>query len=262
MPSPHRIPHLTAILLTATLLSACLRNNGSTPTSATPPPPVVNTMTVTVDSGPAAATGAINHAVCDRARSARPAARRNAPTSITCCSIPVLGACAWSGPCWRRAPSRSAAKPTRRATRSKNARPSAAARPGDRWPWPMSRLAGEVAAKLPVQIMDDTNAGAPPPATCGANGTLLNGVSGFGANGVLGVGVFAQDCGAACVNAATPLPVYYGCTAAGACTAENAGARRSGHEPGGRVCGRQQRPHHRHAELWSMPMATPRCKAN
>ena len=62
MPSPHRIPHLTAIMLTATLLSACLGNNGSTPTSATPPPPVVNTMTVTVDSGPAAAPGAINHA--------------------------------------------------------------------------------------------------------------------------------------------------------------------------------------------------------
>ena len=71
--------------------------------------------------------------------------------------------------------------------------------------------------------MDDTGAGAPPPALCGNNGTLINGVSGFNANGVLGVGVFAQDCGAACVNAATPLPVYYGCTsgAAGVCTAEN-----------------------------------------
>jgi hypothetical protein len=80
-------------------------------------------------------------------------------------------------------------------------------------------LAGESATKLPVQIMDDTNTGAP--AACGANGTLINGVSGFGANGVLGVGVFAEDCGAACVNPATPLPLYYGCTAAGVCTAEN-----------------------------------------
>jgi Protein of unknown function (DUF3443) len=82
-------------------------------------------------------------------------------------------------------------------------------------------LAGEIAAKLPVQVMDDTNAGAPPPATCGANGTLINGVSGFGANGVLGVGVFAEDCGAACVSPATPLALYYGCTTAGVCTAEN-----------------------------------------
>ncbi len=82
-------------------------------------------------------------------------------------------------------------------------------------------LAGETAAKLPVQVMDDTAAGAPPPPTCGAGGTLINGVSGFSANGVLGVGVFAQDCGEACVSAATPLPLYYGCTAAGVCTAEN-----------------------------------------
>jgi hypothetical protein len=82
-------------------------------------------------------------------------------------------------------------------------------------------LAGENAAKLPIQIMDDTLAGAPPPATCGANGTLIDGVSGFNANGVLGVGVFAQDCGAMCVSAAAPLPVYYGCTAAGVCSAEN-----------------------------------------
>jgi len=82
-------------------------------------------------------------------------------------------------------------------------------------------LAGESAAKLPVQVMDDTSAGAPPPATCGANGTLINGVSGFNANGVLGVGVFAQDCGPGCVNAASPAPIYYGCTTAGVCTAEN-----------------------------------------
>jgi hypothetical protein len=48
-------------------------------------------------------------------------------------------------------------------------------------------------------------------------------VAGFDANGVLGVGVFAQDCGDACANAATPLPVYYGCTSgsSGVCTAEN-----------------------------------------
>jgi hypothetical protein len=72
-----------------------------------------------------------------------------------------------------------------------------------------------------VQIMDDTNTGAPAPATCGANGTLINDVSGFGANGVFGVGVFAQDCGTACVGPTTPLPFYYGCTSAGACTAEN-----------------------------------------
>ncbi len=62
MKSPHRTAHFMAIMATAGLLGACLGNHSSTPTSATPPPTVVNTMTVTVDSGPAAAPGAINHA--------------------------------------------------------------------------------------------------------------------------------------------------------------------------------------------------------
>lgn len=56
-------------------------------------------------------------------------------------------------------------------------------------------VAGEEALKVPVQVMNDTNTGAAPPAICSANGTLINDVGGFGANGVLGVGVFAQDCG-------------------------------------------------------------------
>jgi hypothetical protein len=82
-------------------------------------------------------------------------------------------------------------------------------------------MAGESAPKVPVQILDDTASGASPPSTCGANGTLLNDVAGFGANGVFGVGVFKQDCGSACVSAATPLPIYYGCSTAGVCNAEN-----------------------------------------
>jgi hypothetical protein len=70
--------------------------------------------------------------------------------------------------------------------------------------------------------MDDAPmTGAPAPATCGANGALNNTVAGFGANGLLGVGVFAQDCGTACVNNGAQLAAYYGCTSAGVCTAEN-----------------------------------------
>jgi hypothetical protein len=83
-------------------------------------------------------------------------------------------------------------------------------------------LAGEVAAKLPVQVMDDTNTNAPPPASCGANGSVHNDVPTVLANGILGVGVFAQDCGAGCASPAAPTNSnYYGCTAAGVCTAEN-----------------------------------------
>src|ERR1700675_2199841 len=49
-------------ILAAALLAACLGNKSTSGVGVTPPPPVVNTVTITVDSGPAAATGQFNHA--------------------------------------------------------------------------------------------------------------------------------------------------------------------------------------------------------
>src|SRR6202163_1911093 len=60
--SPIRIPHYVACMLTASLLSACIGGKGSAITSGAPPPPVGHTMAVIGDTGPAAATGQINHA--------------------------------------------------------------------------------------------------------------------------------------------------------------------------------------------------------
>jgi hypothetical protein len=75
-------------------------------------------------------------------------------------------------------------------------------------------LSGESAASVPIQIIDD---GAPPnpvaPGTCASNGTSLNSVDAFDSNGILGVGVFVQDCGSSCAN-----NVYYSCTGGGTCT--------------------------------------------
>jgi len=191
-----------AAMLTAAVLSACIGGKGTT--ASAPPPPTLNTLALTVDSGPAAATGQINHGyvtvkVC-------------APGSQTQCATVdhILLDTGSVG---------------LRLVRSVLAAGGVSFGGGQTWgPVALAdvTLAGESAAKLPIQILDDTGAGAPPPATCGANGTLINGVSSFGGNGLLGLGVFAQDCGSACVNASTPLPLYYGCTAAGICTAENA----------------------------------------
>jgi hypothetical protein len=210
-----------AILGAAALLTACVGGNGTTAATTTPPPPPVqNTMTVTVDTGPAAATGAINHAyvtvkVC-------------VAGSQTCTNIDhvLLDTGSW-GLRLVRSVLTAGGVTLGNETDAQGAVIQECVSFGGGQTWgPVAladiTLAGEIAAKLPVQVMDDTSSSAPPPATCGANGTLINSVSGFDANGVLGVGVFAQDCGAACVSAATPLPVYYGCTAAGVCTAENA----------------------------------------
>jgi hypothetical protein len=214
-----RAPIQIATLLGCALLSACLGGSGPGGFGGTPAP-TQNTLAVSVDSGPTGATGAINHAyvtvkVC-------------APGSQTqCASIDhvLLDTGSWG---LRLVGSVLAAHGVTLAAKSdatgRAIEECVSFGGGQTW-GPVAAadvtLAGESAAQLPVQIMDDTGTAAPPPPTCGANGTLINGVSGFAANGVLGVGVFAVDCGQACVNAATPLPLYYGCTAGGVCTAEN-----------------------------------------
>jgi Protein of unknown function (DUF3443) len=207
-------------LLAASLLSACIRSNNPAASAGNPVPTTLNTVALTVDGGPSAATGQINHAfvtikVC-------------APGSQTqCASIDhVLLDTGSSGLRLVRSVLAAGGVTLAAQTDTQGQAVEECMTFGGGQTWgPVAladvTVAGEVAAKLPVQVMDDTNAGAPAPATCGANGTLVNGVSGFGANGVFGVGVFAQDCGSACVSPATPLALYFGCTTAGVCTAEN-----------------------------------------
>jgi len=210
-----------ATMLAAILLVACKGGNGSLLTGNNPVVPPLNTVALTVDTGPAGAAGAINHPyvtvkVCAAGSQTQCANIDHVLLDTGSVGLRLVRSVLAAGGV------------------SLNAETDAQGRAveecvsfvgGQTWgPVALAdvTLAGEVAAKLPVQVMDDTGAGAPPPPTCGANGTLINGASGFDANGVLGVGVFAQDCGSTCVNATAPLSIYYGCTTAGVCTAENA----------------------------------------
>lgn len=79
-------------------------------------------------------------------------------------------------------------------------------------------LAGEVARSVPVQVIGDRPGGALyVPQDCINTGALENNQAQLGANGILGVGLFINDC-IGCQNAASPIPAtYYTCTAAG-CT--------------------------------------------
>jgi hypothetical protein len=205
-------------LLAAALLAACVGGSGTAAPAKTVVP-VLNTLALTVDTGPAAATGQINHAyvtvkVC-------------APGSSTqCASIDHVLLDTGSEGLRLVQSVLTAQSVTLTAVADAQGHPieeCVSFVGGQTWgPVALAdvTMAGETAAKLPVQILDDTGVSSPPPATCGANGTLVNSVASIGANGLLGVGVFAQDCGTACTNAATPLALYYGC-AAGVCTAEN-----------------------------------------
>jgi hypothetical protein len=217
---PRRRAAQLAAATAATLLSACIGGNGATATGAKPVTPTPNTVAVTVDSGPAAATGQINHAyvtvkVCASGSQTQCASIDHVLLDTGSSGLRLVRSVLAAGGV-SLSPETDAQGQTVEQCMTFGG--------GQTWgPVALADLAvaGESAAKLPVQVMDDSGAGAPPPSTCGASGTLINDVAGFGANGVLGVGVFAQDCGAACVAASAPLPVYYGCTSAGVCTAEN-----------------------------------------
>ena len=215
-----RITHLLVVLAPC-LLCACIGGSNGTATNTTPPAPTVNTLAVVVDAGPVAAGGAINRPyvtvkVC-------------VPGSTTCANIDhvMLDTGSWGLRLVRSVLTASAVTlaPTTDAN-GQTIEECAAFAGGETWgPVALAdvTLAGEVASKVPVQVLDDTNTGASPPATCSNNGSVHNQVSDLLANGILGVGVFAQDCGNACVSPSTPPNIYYGCAgiAPGVCTAEN-----------------------------------------
>ncbi len=75
------------------------------------------------------------------------------------------------------------------------------------------QIAGEKASSVPIQVLSDTDF--PAPSQCTSSGfgsadTLNN----LGANGLLGVGLAAQDCGSACVTSTGP-GLYFKCPSSG-----------------------------------------------
>ncbi|NEX59674.1 DUF3443 domain-containing protein [Noviherbaspirillum galbum] len=71
------------------------------------------------------------------------------------------------------------------------------------------RIGGEQASNLPVNILADP-AFNEVPVACSSGGSDINSVSSFGANGVLGVGLFVEDCGPGCERSAD-FETYYAC---------------------------------------------------
>ena len=76
-------------------------------------------------------------------------------------------------------------------------------------------IGGESASAIPVQVIGDPAYGAVP-GGCASTGAQEDTVAAFGANGLLGIGPFAQDCGARCL-ANADNGIYYVCPASG-CT--------------------------------------------
>jgi Protein of unknown function (DUF3443) len=81
------------------------------------------------------------------------------------------------------------------------------------------KLAGEKASSVPIQIIDSSNPTTfPVPSAClSGGGSNENTVQSLGANGILGIGNYQQDCGSNCANNVVP-GTYYLCPN-GACSA-------------------------------------------
>jgi hypothetical protein len=78
------------------------------------------------------------------------------------------------------------------------------------------RMAGQLAASIAIQLIADPSVPTVP-SDCAGSGPSMLTLDTLRANGILGVGVFATDCGGGCVNAALPR-WYYSCDASGACS--------------------------------------------
>ena len=88
----------------------------------------------------------------------------------------------------------------------------------DGYSWGPLRLAnlqigGESATNLPVQMIGDPSYANMVPSACSSTGTSENTVATFGANGVIGLGPFAQDCGTYCTTH-SDSGFYYTCSSA------------------------------------------------
>ncbi|HEV2290079.1 MAG TPA: DUF3443 domain-containing protein [Candidatus Acidoferrales bacterium] len=76
-------------------------------------------------------------------------------------------------------------------------------------------VTGEKASSLPIQVIG-TNSFPNIPAACSNQGTPVEDLQQLGANGILGIGPYQQDCGAACATSGATNPgVYYTCPATG-----------------------------------------------
>lgn len=76
-------------------------------------------------------------------------------------------------------------------------------------------LGGKTATAVPIQLIADPSVGSPP-STCSVGGTAMTTAAELGANGILGMGVFKEDCGSAC-TITTHNGFYYTCASA-SCT--------------------------------------------
>ncbi len=82
------------------------------------------------------------------------------------------------------------------------------------------KMAGETGSSVPIQLISASPQYPVPNSCISSSSVNENTVQSLGANGILGVGVFEQDCGSACASTTSVPALYYLCppTAGSVCT--------------------------------------------
>jgi hypothetical protein len=78
------------------------------------------------------------------------------------------------------------------------------------------QVGGETATSVPIQVIGSSAFAVDP--NCSNKGTAEDTIAAFGANGILGIGNFEQDCGTNCAPPNTANTFYYSCSSASVCT--------------------------------------------
>ncbi len=208
---------ILAVLASLTVLAGCGGGSGNGNLGGSPAPPANNVATVTVNGGPMASTAPnfnipyVSVTVC-------------APGTTTCQTIDniqvdtgsyglriissVLSSTMMTALTQINS---STGNPLAECTQFADGYSWGSVRSGD------IQIAGEKASNVPLLVIGDpgfTNI----PTECSSHGVQEDTVATFGANGILGVGPFAQDCGTGCVDS-TQYHFYFSCpTGGGSCT--------------------------------------------
>jgi hypothetical protein len=201
----HRTLLLSAVLIAQELTPQC----GGTPASSAPAAPADNVQSIVVNAGP---TGDYFN---------------GAFTSVTICAPGQSAGCQTidgvlvdTGSTGLRVLSSAMTLPLPQQVGSSGAPIVECAQFLDGFTWgPVQmadvKLAGEQASGVPIQVIDE-RAFPNIPAACSSTGVAEDTLDKLGANAILGIGLFRQDCGTACAFIGSSNPgLYYACPATG-----------------------------------------------
>ncbi len=204
-----------ALTLIAVLGSIVGCGGGTSSSRGNPPPPGSNVQPITVNAGPAASLGSNFNSV----NVAFTSVTICVPGSTKKCQI-IDGILVDTGSTGFRVLSSALTLTLPQQTDSSN-NPIAECLPFvSSTVWGSVRTAdltitGETASSLPIHVIGDPNFPTIPSA-CTIFGPPQDDLASFGANGILGIGVFAQDCGGGCTMSGASNPgLYYTCPSTG-----------------------------------------------